>query len=324
MDKDNRLIIVGMYNSFKNEQDESARFIFGFMQRINEIDYDGSLARIIRYENTINEDETSVFIGVEVKNISSIPTGMIAWELTNDRWNIYSQEDGDIELASDYNINWSWIDNSLIDGEIRCIGDFYIENESGIVTQKDKYNVTANAYYDFSKPMENGDKVEIEEYDKNWSILYDEFAEWISSNIGTDIALRIEHIGSTAIPGMPAKPSIDVAVEVPSIEEGRRRIIPLLNDKTWEFWSLEDDMLFYKRDGFMGKRTHYLHIAPKNHVLWNRVAFRDYLRKNREDAERYSQLKKKLVVATGGEWVAYTNAKTDFVKEITSKALGNL
>lgn len=171
--------------------------------------------------------------------------------------------------------------------------------------------------------FENGDRVEIQEYDSAWKEQYKQFADWILENFGSDIALQIEHIGSTAIPGMPSKPCIDVAIKVPSFAEARRRIIPLLNSEMWEYWwfSKGVDVMFYKREKLMGKRTHYIHLAPENHELWDRIAFRDYLKSHTEDAIRYADLKRNLAVSSGGDWMTYTEAKSDFVHEITEKAL---
>jgi GrpB-like predicted nucleotidyltransferase (UPF0157 family) len=316
--------IIGIQEVFNKDReidDNVSNFIFGFFSRVNEIDFGGKVARLIRYEASLSDNETLGFLGIEVQNITLIPVGMVAWVLNNDRWSVLKQEDGVNKIVSQHDIGWRWISQSYNNSYIRNIGDFYIRNEQNIVVEQNDYCIIANAYYDFSIQMENGDKVEIIEYDSTWTEKYEEFASWVLSFIGADIALRIEHIGSTAIPGMPAKPSIDIAVEVPSFSEARRRIIPLLNDEMWEYWWLKDDIIFYKRHRFMGKRTHYIHIAPSGHNLWDRVAFREYLKNNSEDALKYADLKRKLAVSSGGDWMKYTNAKSNFVNEITAKAL---
>lgn len=324
MEEMNELKIIGVQEVFSKDRkidEKASNFIFSFFGRVNEIEYGGKVARLIRYDSTSSENESIGFLGIEVQNITSIPNGMVAWAITNDSWSVFTQEGNVIKLVSQRDINWRWIDKSFIDGYDRSIGDFYTRDEKNVLTEKNDYCITVNAYYDFNIEMENGDRVEIVNYDSSWTLQYKEFADWISNFIGVDVALRIEHIGSTAIPGMPAKPSIDVAVEVPSFNEARRRMIPLLNDNSWEYWWLKDDIIFYKRSRFMGKRTHYIHLAPHNHNLWNRVAFREYLKNHKEDAIQYAELKQRLAISSGGEWITYTNAKSDFVQEITAKAL---
>lgn len=328
MDKKNgvKLQVIGLQGVFINDHelnDKLNSFIFGFMARVNEINYGFKIARLIRYEKCTSSNEFFEFIGIEVENITSIPVGMIAWVLKEDCWDILTPENRENKIVSQYEINWRWIAQSDNNGYISYVGDFYLRNEKNNALEQYDYCLITNAYYDFTREFENGDKVEIQEYDLAWKEQYSQFEGWILENFGFDIALHIEHIGSTSIPGMPSKPSIDVAVEVPSFLEARRRIIPLLNNERWEYWwfSQSTDVMFYKREQFMGKRTHYIHLAPCNHELWNRIAFRDYLKSHPEDAIRYADLKRNIANSSGGEWMSYTNAKSDFVNEITEKAL---
>ncbi|MFT8352577.1 GrpB family protein [Clostridium saccharoperbutylacetonicum] len=295
--------------------DIATTFIFSFFRRIKEINYSGNIARLIMYEALLPNNNILRFVGIEVEDISMIPKNMVAWELTDNCWKVLMQDDGINKIISQYDINWRWISQVNNNSFIRNIGEFYIKNGSNSVLESNDYCIVVNAYYDFSMKMENGDRVEIVEYDSSWPEQYKNFANWLFSAIGRDIALRIEHIGSTAIPGMPSKPSIDVAIEVPSFFEARKRMLPLLNDATWEYWGIGSDVIFYKRNRFMGRRTHYIHIAPSNHDLWKRIAFRDFLRQNPEYAMKYANLKRKLVISSGGEWLKYTMAKGDFVKK---------
>jgi len=321
-----QLQLIGVQEVFINDHkthDKLNNFIFGFMSRVNEIDYGGKVTRLIRYETYLSDNETLEFIGIEVQKVTSIPAGMVAWVLSNDCWSILTQHNGVNKIVSEHDINWRWIAHSDNNGYIRNVGDFYMRNEQNNALEQNDYCIITNAYYDFSKGFENGDKVEIQDYDSAWKEQYEQFNQWIIKKFGDDIVLEIEHIGSTAIPGMPSKPCIDVAVKVPSYSEARRRIIPLLNNEMWEYWwfSRETDVLFYKRESFMGKRTHYIHIAPDNDEFLERIAFRDYLKSHCEDANRYADLKRNLAVSSGGDWMTYTNAKSDFVHEITEKAL---
>lgn len=323
-ENDIRLKIIGVQEVYKKEREmnsETSAFIFGFLSRVREIDYGGKIGRLIRYDVSKSDSEAIGFLGLEVENITYIPEGMTAWKLTSDTWQVLEQENGVNKVISQHGIGWRWVDDSSTSGLKKIVGDFYIISESSMSTNLNDYLITVNAYYDFNIPMENEDRVEIIEYDPSWIEEYKKFEEWFVSSIGTDIAFRIEHIGSTAIPGMPAKPCIDIAVEVLSYEDARQRIIPLMNDETWEYWRLKDHDLFYKRSRLMGKRTHYLHVGSPSHNLWNRVAFRDYLKNNLEYANQYTEMKRRLAISSQGNWLMYTNDKSDFVQEITLKAL---
>lgn len=69
-----------------------------------------------------------------------------------------------------------------------------------------------------------------------------------------------------------------------------------------------------------GKRTHHIHMATAGHKLWERLYFRDYLRKHPEEAARYSQLKRDLARQFPSDREAYTNGKSEYVARITTKA----
>jgi GrpB-like predicted nucleotidyltransferase (UPF0157 family)/GNAT superfamily N-acetyltransferase len=250
---------------------------------------------------------------------------MVAWLLSMDTWEIYEQK-GDLpELTAKNDIGWSWCENALVGGKCRTVGDFSVQNTQIALTEQNlqfkDFHITANAYTDINREIEGGDKVELVEYDPLWVKEYADFAKWLTDYLGSDIAIRIEHFGSTAIPGMPTKPIIDIMVEVPSPEEARNRIIKLLNSETWEYWWYDDHMAFIKRKKFMGKRTHHIHIAPRKHELWNRLSFREYLRNHKEDALKYEELKRNLAICYEGDRERYTIAKGDFVQEITVKAM---
>jgi GrpB-like predicted nucleotidyltransferase (UPF0157 family) len=167
----------------------------------------------------------------------------------------------------------------------------------------------------------SNDDVELVDYDPSWPQQFTEFATWLCDLLGVDVALRIEHYGSTAIPGIPAKPIIDVLVEIPSFAEAKRVTIPRLNSERWEYWWYSDHMTFIRRERLMGRRTHHVHMAPRGHRLWEGLAFRDYLISHPQEVSRYAALKRELAENYRQDRERYTQAKTEFVREITSKAL---
>jgi signal transduction histidine kinase/CheY-like chemotaxis protein len=108
-------------------------------------------------------------------------------------------------------------------------------------------------------------------------------AAQLNSTVPPGTILRIEHLGSTAIPGMPAKPVIDILLEITSFEKARRVLIPFFNKHECDYWWQEDHMTFILRQNFMGTRTHHIHAAPAGRS-WDRVAFRYNLRAQKEES----------------------------------------
>lgn len=180
--------------------------------------------------------------------------------------------------------------------------------------------MTANAYVAPEKGA-GDDPVQLVDYDPTWPEKFDAFAGWLRELLGSDVALDIEHIGSTAMPGMIAKPIIDILVEVPSFQEAKRRALPPLNNENWEYWWHRGHMTFVKRDGFMGRRTHHVHMMPKGDESQKRLAFRDRLRSHPAEAARYAALKRRLAESHQKEREQYTDAKASFVSEILAEAM---
>lgn len=132
--------------------------------------------------------------------------------------------------------------------------------------------------------------------------------------------LLIEHIGSTAVPGLDAKPIIDIAVSVPSLTR-----LPSLTD------ALVRARYAYKGEyGLAGRHffvrgnpvTHHLHLVVKDSEHWTRwLTFRDYLRAFPEEALAYNAFKLKLAHRFANNRDAYTKAKTPFIAALLRKAL---
>ena len=94
---------------------------------------------LIRYETYLSNNETLEFIGIEVQNVTSIPVGMIAWVLNNDRLSILTQQNRVNKIVSEHEINWRWIAQSNDNGYIRNVGDFYIRNEQNNISEQNDY-----------------------------------------------------------------------------------------------------------------------------------------------------------------------------------------
>jgi len=164
-------------------------------------------------------------------------------------------------------------------------------------------------------------------YNPDWPDMFEEEKKHLFACLPHKIIKRIEHFGSTAIPRLSAKPIIDILVEVTSLEETKKVIVPILTTQGYDyFWrpTLGDDGLpfyawFIKRDAY-GKRTHHIHMVESEFEHWDRLSFRDYLIQYPNLANEYQQLKLHLVEIYQNDRAAYTIAKTKFIVETTLSA----
>ncbi len=169
--------------------------------------------------------------------------------------------------------------------------------------------------------------IDITPYDPAWPRLFDEEKRHLLACLPAGLIARIEHFGSTSIPNLAAKPIIDILVEVTSLEETKKRIVPVLvaqgYDYFWRPTSGEDIPPFYawfiKRNSD-GNRTHHIHMVERDFEHWNRLLFRDYLIEKPELATEYQELKLRLAEQFPNDRVAYTNGKTDFILRVTQRA----
>jgi GrpB-like predicted nucleotidyltransferase (UPF0157 family) len=157
--------------------------------------------------------------------------------------------------------------------------------------------------------------------------MYEAERDHLRACLPQELNKRIEHFGSTAVPGLPAKPIIDMLVEVTSLEETRQRIAPILEALGYDyFWrpSFGDSTppfyaWFIKRDA-SSNRTHHIHMVEAHFEHWDRLLFRDYLMEHPDVARQYGELKRRLSDAHRGDRVAYTEAKTSFITAVTARA----
>ena len=170
---------------------------------------------------------------------------------------------------------------------------------------------------------DNHDSVIIMPPDPSWSVAFEHAkADLLVALAGRVIAA--EHIGSTAVPGLSAKPVIDVLLGVKSLDDVAA-CVPILVAKGWEYpedfnKGLVGRRFFLKRDG-EGVRTHHAHFVVHEGPLWNEyVVFRDRLRAHPVLRERYAKLKADLAAKFHDQRERYTASKTDFVKEVLGLA----
>jgi GrpB-like predicted nucleotidyltransferase (UPF0157 family) len=166
------------------------------------------------------------------------------------------------------------------------------------------------------------DDIIIVDYNPHWPQLFQQEAARIRAALG-DLILRLEHIGSTSIPGLPAKPVIDLLIGVDSIDQARQTAVPALEALGYAFWYDNPDpnhLFFVKGLPPNGPRSHHIHIVPAEGNEWDRVLFRDYLRAHPDETARYAALKRDLATRFQNDREAYTGAKGDYIIGVLEKA----
>jgi GrpB-like predicted nucleotidyltransferase (UPF0157 family) len=156
------------------------------------------------------------------------------------------------------------------------------------------------------------------DHDPTWVVRFTEQQLRLSALLAPWLAAPIEHVGSTSIPGLRAKPIVDLLAPVTSLDAAPQ-IIPLLVSDGWLFWP--DDPNRHYRLWFLRPRpearTHHLQIIAHDHVAARAlIAFRDALRDDPNLRATYAALKDKLAEQYRSDREAYTNAKSDFVRSV--------
>lgn len=177
-------------------------------------------------------------------------------------------------------------------------------------------------------PLNKDDPVRIAESDSVWADEFERLAGALRAGLGS---IRIEHIGSTAVPGLPAKPIIDLVIVYRTSRErtGIRAALETLGYRS------EGEKGISGREAF--KRTsahtpstgegrwmdHHLYLAEQgSEHLGSQLAFRDFLREDPEAASRYGRLKRALARELGTDREAYTDGKNHFVGSVLRSATG--
>ena len=167
------------------------------------------------------------------------------------------------------------------------------------------------------------EQVHIANHDPRWPACFEEERGRIEEVVGRRLA-EVEHVGSTAVPGLDAKPVIDVMVGLGSMSEADLCVEPLisLGYSYWEEGVEPHHRLFVRFvDAGWTARTHNLHLVEAG--SWycvERLLFRDYLRNHPTTASEYVQLKRFLARRYKDDREAYTAAKKDFVTTVVEKA----
>lgn len=163
--------------------------------------------------------------------------------------------------------------------------------------------------------------VKLESYQECWKESAEEIIEVLRQVLG-DTAIDIQHIGSTAIKGIHAKPIIDIVVGLKRLED-MQPFIPLLEEKEIIFRGFDQprQLLFVKGDFAADTRTHHIHVVIWNGAEWNNyINLRDYLNANPEKAKAYDELKIVLQKEYFDDRIAYTNGKQEMIDKLLEEA----
>ncbi|MDZ4178949.1 MAG: GrpB family protein [Coriobacteriia bacterium] len=169
--------------------------------------------------------------------------------------------------------------------------------------------------------------IEVVDYDPAWPALFDAESARLTAYFPPGSIRRIEHVGSTAVPGLAAKPIVDILVGVDEFGFVVDSVAPAMERAGYDYFfrpELGDDgpryPWFIGRDA-SGARVSHIHVALVDDApQWDRVVFRDYLRGHRDLALEYARLKRELAARLSDDREAYTLAKTAFITEALALA----
>lgn len=155
-------------------------------------------------------------------------------------------------------------------------------------------------------------------YRDEWPVLFEAEKKIIATAIGNHVN-DIQHVGSTAIEGMPAKPILDIAIAVEDFDTARVCIEPMV----------ELGYTFRGENGIPHRHyfqkgepcTHHVHMVEETSEEWTKlILFRDHLRSDRSVAEEYGRLKAALADSLAGDRKAYLAAKAEFITKALNEA----
>lgn len=162
--------------------------------------------------------------------------------------------------------------------------------------------------------------IELEEHDPNWKNLFEREKQLIQEKMGHQL-MAIEHVGSTAIPGIKAKPYIDISIEIPQAHLFDEDIIRALESLNYHYFQNmvkgPDYMLFVKGYHLNGQKEQvfHIHMCPTGHEMLDQIPFRDYLMANPKWAWEYELLKTELVAQYKNDRSGYRMSKDHFIAE---------
>ena len=167
-------------------------------------------------------------------------------------------------------------------------------------------------------------KITIVDYNSAWPSMFKAEQTQLLALIG-DYIVDIEHVGSTAVPGLGAKPVIDIMIGIQHLADADKHCIDPIITLGYEYVKVfEKDIPFrryFRKNNQDGIRTYQIHLVEVESDWWKRhLIFRDYLRTHNEVRDAYEQLKRELANREFERTSDYADAKTEFIKAVEAKA----
>jgi GrpB-like predicted nucleotidyltransferase (UPF0157 family) len=161
--------------------------------------------------------------------------------------------------------------------------------------------------------------VRIVPYDPDWPAAFDRERALLDETIGDWVVGGIHHVGSTAVPGLAAKPVVDILAGVRDLPSSRVCFEPLARlSYLYAPYRTEQMHWFCKPDP--SRRTHHLHLVPVDTQRFrDELAFRDHLRAHPDKADEYAALKRRLALEFEHDREAYTQAKAQFIHDVLAR-----
>ena len=164
-------------------------------------------------------------------------------------------------------------------------------------------------------------RVNVVPHNSGWRDAFEAEAKLVAAALGENV-VAAHHIGSTAIPGIYAKPVIDMLVEVRDVAEvdGRSSAMESIGYEVMGEYGIPGRR-YFRKDDREGIRTHHIHAfeAGSDEVV-RHLSFRDYMLAHPADAQRYGELKRRLAEEHPQSLDEYMDGKDDFIKEIDRRA----
>lgn len=161
------------------------------------------------------------------------------------------------------------------------------------------------------------DQVEVADSDPRWQLVFDRLAAELRSALA-DLDIMVEHVGSTSVPGLAAKPIIDIAVGVPgpiAIDRFIQLLEPLGYIYRRDEGASGGQLFVVDEDNRPGHRIAYIHVVTMDDPQWSRyLGFRDRLREDPDARAEYQHLKRQLAAEFPNDRVGYTAAKESFIE----------
>jgi GrpB-like predicted nucleotidyltransferase (UPF0157 family) len=161
----------------------------------------------------------------------------------------------------------------------------------------------------------------ITDYSDKWHELYKAEVKLLTDSLLQSDLVKIDHVGSTAIPGLKAKPTIDILmqvteqIDIQKLKDRFKSLGYLINEHSENPAPHLTFVKGYTKQGFKGQAYH-VHIRYRGD--WDEIRFRDYLIKNKEIAKEYETLKLKFAAKYPNDREAYTDSKTEWIEKINN------